>query len=125
MERAAGQGIDYSDADKFQKFLDTELEQGVNQVEGKRSLGDRFQDLTQQTREVADLTARDARPEQIPTVQLYESAQEQSFRLEQEQQLSRDQGQEQSPARERLAQIRQEHGLGDREREPEQQIQKS
>lgn len=125
MERAAVQGIDYTNAEKFQQFLEQEAQQGVHQIEGKRSLSHRFQDLTQQSKEVADLTERGARPEQIPTVQLYESAQEQTFRLEQERNLIREPEQQQSPAREKLAQIRQEHGLNDREREPEQQRQKS
>ncbi len=98
MERAGLQGVDYTNADKFQAFLDLEAQQDINQVEGKRSLADRFQDLTQQSKEVADLTERGVRPEQIPTVQLYESAQEQTFRQEQERNLAQER--DHTPARE-------------------------
>ncbi len=118
MQRAASKGVDYGDADKFQRFLDKEAEAGVGQVEGRRSLSDRYQELHQQSREVADLTERGARGEQIPAVKLYESAQEQQFRVEQERSLR---GQERSPARERLAEIRQQHGIAETDRAAERQ----
>jgi hypothetical protein len=122
MQRAAAQGVDYTKADKFQQFLEQEADRGVGQVEGKRSLSERFGELQQQSREVADLTARGARAEQIPAVKLYESAHEQQFRIGQEREL-RGQGQERSPARERLAEIRQQHGLEQPERLAERQVQ--
>jgi hypothetical protein len=113
MQRAASKGVDYGDADKFQRFLDKEAEAGIGQVEGKRSLSDRHQELRQQSQEAASLTERGARAEQIPAVKLYESAQEQQFRVEQERSLK---GQERSPARERLAEIRQQHGIAETDR---------
>jgi hypothetical protein len=116
MQRAAVQGVDYAKPDKFQRFLDKEAEAGVGQVEGRRSLSDRHQELRQQSQEAASLTERGARPEQIPAVKLYESAQEQQFRVEQERSLR---GQERSPARERLAEIRQQHGIAETDRSAE------
>jgi hypothetical protein len=113
MQRAASQGVDYGDADKFQRFLDKEAAAGVGQVEGKRSLSDRHQELRQQSQEAASLTERGARAEQIPAVKLYESAQEQQFRVEQERSVK---SQERSPARERLAEIRQQHGIAEIDR---------
>lgn len=120
--RAAAQGIDYAKPDKFQRFLEREAEAGVGQVEGRRSLLSRYQELQQQSQEAASLTERGARAEQIPAVKLYESAQEQRFRVEQER-SSR--GQERSPARERLAEIRQQHGISESDRSTEQQLQQS
>jgi Rad3-related DNA helicase len=122
MQRAASQGVDYTKADKFQKFLEQEADRGIGQVEGKRSLSDRFQELQKQSREVAGLTERGARPEQIPPVKLYESAQEQQARLAQERELR---GQGRSPVRERLAEIRQQHGLEQPERQAERQVQRA
>lgn len=122
MQRAAAQGVDYSKPDKFQRFLEREAEAGVGQVEGRRSLFSRYQELQQQSQEAASLTERGARPEQIPAVKLYESAQEQQFRVEQERSLR---GQERSPARERLAEIRQQHGISETDRDAEQQVQQS
>jgi hypothetical protein len=116
MQRAASKGVDYGDADKFQRFLDKEAEAGIGQVEGKRSLFDRHQELRQQSQDAASLTERGARSEQIPGVKLYESAQEQQFRVEQERSLK---GQERSPARERLAEIRQQHGIAEIDRTAE------
>jgi hypothetical protein len=116
MQRAATQGVDYGKPDKFQRFLEQEAEAGVGQVEGRRSLSDRHQELRQQSQEAASLTERGARTEQIPAVKLYESAQEQQFRVEQERSVK---GQERSPARERLAEIRQQHGISAMERSPE------
>jgi hypothetical protein len=116
MQRAASKGVDYGDADQFQRFLDKEAEAGIEQVEGKRSLSDRHQELRQQSQEAASLTERGARAEQIPVVKLYESAQEQQFRVEQERSIR---GQERSPVRERLAEIRQQHGISAMERSPE------
>jgi hypothetical protein len=116
MQRAATQGVDYGKPDKFQRFLEQEAEARVSQVEGRRSLSDRHQELRQQSQEAANLTERGARVEQIPAVKLYESAQEQQFRVEQERSLK---GQERSPARERLAEIRQQHGISAMERSPE------
>jgi hypothetical protein len=116
MQRAAAKGIDYGKPDKFQRFLEQEAAAGVGQVEGKRSLSDRHQELRQQSQEAASLTERGARAEQIPAVKLYESAQEQQFRVEQERSLK---GQERSPARERLAEIRQQHGISETDRTPE------
>jgi hypothetical protein len=116
MQRAASKGVDYGKPDKFQRFLEQEAEAGVGQVEGKRSLSDRHQELRQQSQEAASLTERGARAEQIPAVKLYESAQEQQFRVEQERS---GRGQERSPARERLAEIRQQHGISELERSPE------
>jgi hypothetical protein len=113
MHRAAVQGVDYSDADKFQRFLEKEAASGIGQVEGRRSLSDRHQELRQQSQEAANLTERGARPEQIPAVKLYESAQEQQFRVEQERAVK---GQKRSPARERLAEIRQQHGISETDR---------
>jgi hypothetical protein len=113
MQRAAAQGVDYGKPDKFQRFLDKEAEAGVGQVEGRRSLSDRHQELRQQSQEAASLTERGARAEQIPAVKLYESAQEQQFRVEQERSMR---GQERSPARERLAEIRQQHGIAETDR---------
>jgi hypothetical protein len=120
--RAAAQGVDYSKPDKFQRFLEREAEAGVGQVEGKRSLFSRYQELQQQSQEAASLTERGARPDQIPEVKLHESAQEQRFRVEQERSLR---GQERSPARERLAEIRQQHGISETNRDAEQQVQQS
>jgi hypothetical protein len=116
MQRAAAQGIDYGKPDQFQRFLDKEAEAGVGQVEGRRSLSDRHQELRQQSQEAASLTERGARAEQIPAVKLYESAQEQQFRVEQERSVH---GQERSPARERLAEIRQQHGIAETDRTAE------
>jgi hypothetical protein len=116
MQRAATQGVDYGKPDKFQRFLEQEAAAGVGQVEGKRSLSDRHQELRQQSQEAASLTERRARAEQIPAVKLYESAQEQQFRVEQERSVK---GQERSPARERLAEIRQQHGISAMERPTE------
>jgi hypothetical protein len=113
MQRAAVQGVDYGKPDQFQRFLDKEAEAGVGQVEGRRSLSDRHQELRQQSQDAASLTERGARPDQIPAVKLYESAQEQQFRVEQERSMK---GQERSPARERLAEIRQQHGIAETDR---------
>jgi hypothetical protein len=113
MQRAATQGVDYGKPDKFQRFLEQEAAAGVGQVEGKRSLSDRHQELRQQSQEAASLTERGARAEQIPAVKLYESAQEQQFRVEQERSMR---GQERSPAREQLAEIRQQHGISETDR---------
>jgi hypothetical protein len=116
MQRAAVQGVDYGKPDKFQQFLEQEAAAGVGQVEGRRSLSDRHQELRQQSQDAASLTERGARTEQIPAVKLYESAQEQQFRVEQERSLK---GQERSPARERLAEIRQQHGISETDRTAE------
>jgi hypothetical protein len=113
MQRAAVQGVDYAKPDKFQRFLEQEAAAGVGQVEGRRSLSDRHQELRQLSQEAASLTERGARAEQIPAVKLYESAQEQQFRVEQERSVR---GQERSPARERLAEIRQQHGIAETDR---------
>jgi hypothetical protein len=116
MQRAAAQGVDYGKPDKFQRFLEQEAAAGVGQVEGRRSLSDRHQELRQQSQEAASLTECGARAEQIPAVKLYESAQEQQFRIEQERSVK---GQERSPARERLAEIRQQHGIAETDRTAE------
>jgi hypothetical protein len=116
MQRAASKGVDYGKPDKFQRFLEQEAEAGVGQVEGKRSLSARHQELRQQSQDAASLTERGARSEQIPAVKLYESAQEQQFRVEQERSVR---GQERSPARERLAEIRQQRGIAETDRSPE------
>jgi hypothetical protein len=113
MQRAAVQGVDYGKPDQFQRFLDREAEAGVGQVEGRRSLSDRHQEIRQQSHAAASLTERGARPDQIPAVKLYESAQEQQFRVEQERSVR---GQERSPARERLAEIRTQHGIAESDR---------
>jgi hypothetical protein len=70
MQRAAVQGVDYAKPDKFQRFLEQEAAAGVGQVEGRRSLSDRYQELRQQSQDAASLTERGARPEQIPAVKL-------------------------------------------------------
>jgi hypothetical protein len=65
MQRAATQGVDYGKPDKFQRFLEQEAEARVSQVEGRRSLSDRHQELRQQSQEAANLTERGARVEQL------------------------------------------------------------
>ncbi len=86
MGRAQMQGIDPANEKRFQQFLDQEAQQGIHQVEGKRSLAERYRELRQRRDEAITLMQRSVPSNLIPSMQLQESIWEQQYRLNKEKQ---------------------------------------
>lgn len=132
MGRARHQGVNPANEKQFQRFLDREAAQGINQVEGKRSLADRYKELRERRDEAIAAMQRGAPADQIPSMKLYESTWEQQHRRAHERQVfqenrewaqSLDVKQAQlhqsvSPAQQRLAEIRSQQSTQPIERTP-------
>lgn len=104
-DRARSQGIDPTNEKQFQRFLNDETQQGIHQPEGKRPLSERYQELRDRRDQAITLIERGASPDQIPELSLRESDWEQQHRIAHQREI-RQGDRFQSTARDRLAQIR-------------------
>lgn len=121
MNRAHAQGVNPANEKQFQRFLDREAEQGIHQTEGKRPLADRYRELRERRDESVSMMKRGAPSDLMPSMKLYESTWEQRYRLDLEHKAFQENREwaryidtkqaqwsqkAQSPARQRLAEIR-------------------
>jgi hypothetical protein len=77
----ADQRIDIHHTERLQSWLDREVRDGIAQSAGRRSLADRYRDLSQQIEAANTLSRRQLPTCEIDPPQLRESKSEQRFRL--------------------------------------------